>query len=122
SSCEGYVTMGDNNAPSYDEDLVFQGLVLGRSQGELPWFGLLKLTFAGPFAWGDARAPANSWTALTVSLILLIAGPIGLDVGLSVLAARRKEAEPDNSGERPADANPHGDERPSEEGEDPTAK
>jgi signal peptidase len=110
ASCQGYVTMGDNNAPTHDVDLVFQGLILGRSRGELPWFGLLKLTFAGPFAWGDGRAPANSWSALTLSLILLVAGPIGLDVGLSLLASRREKRKPANPGKHEADGNPDGDE------------
>ncbi len=121
SSCEGYVTMGDNNAPSYDQDLVFQGLILGRSRGELPWFGLLKLTFAGPFAWGDIRAPANSWTALTVSLVLLVAAPIGLDVGFSLLTSRRKRAV-DNPGADGEEAPPEADEDPPEEGEEHSAK
>jgi signal peptidase len=116
ASCEGYVTMGDNNAPSYDQTLVFQSLILGRARGELPWFGLLKLTFAGPFAWGDVRAPANSWSALTLSLILLVAIPIGLDVGLSLLASRREKRKPANPGKHEADGNPDGDEEsPSDE-------
>ncbi|MFQ5919347.1 MAG: S26 family signal peptidase [Thermoplasmata archaeon] len=121
ASCEGYVTMGDNNAPSYDQDLVFQGLLLGRSRGELPWFGLLKLTFAGPFAWGDARAPANSWTALTVSLILLIVVPIALDLGLSLLGSRREKAA-DNPGEHGKEAPPETDEGPEEGSEEAPPK
>ncbi len=121
ASCEGYVTMGDNNAPGYDQDLVFQNLILGRSRGELPWFGLLKLTFAGPFAWGDARAPANSWSALTVSLILLVAGPIGLDVGFSLLAARREKGAA-NPGDQEENAHPEADEGPPEDDEETPAK
>ncbi|MFQ6013116.1 MAG: hypothetical protein ACE5LS_05680 [Thermoplasmata archaeon] len=117
TSCEGYVTMGDNNAPSYDQDLVFQGLILGRARGELPWFGLLKLSFAGDFAWGDVRAPANSWSALTVSLVVLIAGPIGLDVGLSLLAARRGDEEAANPKEPGKEADREGDKGPPEEEE-----
>ncbi|MGQ0797722.1 MAG: S26 family signal peptidase [Methanobacteriota archaeon] len=57
---EGYLTMGDNNAYdrcSVDPDpcqplrpydlfgVVPQGNVLGRARGEIPWFGLLKLTY-----------------------------------------------------------------------------
>ena len=113
ASCEGYVTMGDNNSPSYDQDLVFQRLILGRSRGELPWFGLLKLTFAGPFAWGDPRAPANSWTALTVSLIVLIAAPIGVDLGLSLLGRRgegREDVEEPGGNREPEPGGNPGDE------------
>lgn len=83
-----YVTMGDNNAPNYDGRLVHQGIVVGRARGELPWFGLLKLVLGGNMAWGDTNArtgaPANSWTSLTVALVVLVGAPIGLDVALSL--------------------------------------
>ena len=141
----GYITMGDNNAygacsvnpdpcqPLRPYDLfgvVPQGNVLGRARGEIPWFGLLKLTYeptptkiAGsvigvvaafvllrkegdvvlvtavlvfaivgyiafsyiepgrPFStgccsgWGDADAPANSWTSLAIALPLVFGSP-----------------------------------------------
>ena len=116
-ACGGYVTMGDNNAPRIDEDLVFPGLVLGRARGEVPWFGLLKLTLAGNFAWGDRRAPSSSWTFLTVALVVLVALPIGLDVGLS-LASRRSDEEPANPGESREEASGEGEHGSSEEGED----
>lgn len=95
AGCSGYVTMGDNNAPNYDQGLVLQELVLGRARGELPWFGLLKLVVSGGFGWGDPRAPPNSWTSLTVVLVLLVAGPIALDAVLTLVGRRedRREAE-----------------------------
>lgn len=57
---EGFLTMGDNNAydscsvgrdpcepfPPYDQSWVVPlGNVLGRARGEVPWLGLVKLTF-----------------------------------------------------------------------------
>ena len=98
SSWSGYVTMGDNNAYSratgnplrsssgYDSYLVKQGDIIGKARGELPWFGLIKLTlYPTPgvccTGWGDTvHAPANSWSLLLYSIILIIAVPILLDV------------------------------------------
>jgi signal peptidase len=85
----GYVTMGDNNAPNYDVSwFAKQEWIIGRARGELPWFGLIKLTLFRSEGntcrgWGDSSpgcAPANSWTSLNVALVLLIAAPIGFDV------------------------------------------
>lgn len=46
----GFITMGDNNAygpsPPYDAAWVVPlDHVIGHARGEIPWFGLLKLTF-----------------------------------------------------------------------------
>lgn len=45
----GYVTMGDNNAYTspqrFDWWVVPHINILGRARGEIPWFGLLKLTY-----------------------------------------------------------------------------
>jgi signal peptidase len=91
---EGYITMGDNNAyvycstsrdpcrPSvpYDQGwLVRQADIIGRARGEIPWFGLLKLTFSPTPSccngWGDREAPKNSWDLLLASILFLIALP-----------------------------------------------
>ena len=77
----GYITMGDNNAPSYDQpnsggyEPVLPEWIIGKAWGELPWFGLIKLWVNGV----DHRVPSNSWTGLfgTISLLLLI--PFVLD-------------------------------------------
>lgn len=87
----GYITMGDNNAyatynynppvsTGYDQGWVVpQENILGRARGELPWFGLLKLTLAPTDAccrgWGDPQAPLNSWDSLLASLVILLALP-----------------------------------------------
>jgi len=81
-----YITMGDHNAPTYDTPwMPRQADVIGRARGELPWFGLLKLTLQPtnsccPGGWGDPEAPNNSWNALLVSLIFLLALPFLLEI------------------------------------------
>lgn len=94
----GYITMGDNNAylycainadpcqnsTPYDTGwLPRQQDIIGRARGELPWFGLVKLTLAPTESccagWGDPEAPKNSWDSLLVSLIFLLALPFILE-------------------------------------------
>lgn len=95
----GFLTKGDHNG---NVDL-WQGRVqpvpldrvIGKARGELPWFGLIKLTFARDGSgccsgWGDPVAPRNSWDALLVSLILVIAGPFVADYGWAWYMGRRK--------------------------------
>lgn len=89
----GYLTMGDHNlflqcqlrrddcGSGYDTAwLPRLEDVQGRARGEMPWFGLIKLTLAPTDAccaggWGDPEAPKNSWDSLAVSLIGLLALP-----------------------------------------------
>ena len=101
----GYITMGDNNAydvcaPSrpcgtgvlkpYDfQWVVPQGNILGRARGEIPWFGLLKLTLDPARSgtkccdgWGDPLAPRNSWDSLTIALPLVFGAPFIVEGGL----------------------------------------
>ncbi|MFQ5838649.1 MAG: S26 family signal peptidase [Thermoplasmata archaeon] len=92
SPCSGYITMGDNNAAGnggYDSWIVKEEWILGRARGEIPWFGLLKLVLNGGFAWGDGRAPANSWTFLAIAIILLVVGPLAVDILFSFVISRR---------------------------------
>lgn len=96
----GYITMGDNNAydycltrdpcggTPYDPTwMALQSDVIGRARGEIPWFGLLKLTLQPTDSccadgWGDTRAPKNSWDSLLVSLIFLLALPFILEYAM----------------------------------------
>jgi len=89
----GYITMGDHNSfrqcrsqrddcrSGYDPYSWMPRLedVQGRSRGEIPWIGLIKLIFQPgtccPSGWGDPSAPRNSWDSLLVTLIVLIALP-----------------------------------------------
>jgi len=95
----GYITMGDYNAaflscatPPFDPCaaapydrgwLPVQADIIGRARGELPWFGLLKLTLQPTdtccAGWGDPEAPKNSWDSLAVGLVVLFALPFILE-------------------------------------------
>ncbi len=75
----GFLTKGDRN-PSVDNwgDAVAVTRIRGKARGELPWFGLIKLTLFPTSScctsWG-AYAPKNSWDSLAITLVLL---PISL--------------------------------------------
>ncbi len=88
----GYITMGDNNAYNacrwnpdpcgaepYEGVIAPQSNLVGKARGEIPWFGLIKLTLAPTPSccngWGDPAAPKNSWDSLVVALAVLIALP-----------------------------------------------
>lgn len=92
----GYITMGDNNAYNrcttldpcnqvpYDESwFPSQADVIGHARGEIPWFGLIKLLISPAsnccYYWGDPGAPANSWTALALAIVFLIALPFVIE-------------------------------------------
>ncbi len=90
---DGFLTMGDNNAyttlTKFDLWVVPLFEILGRARGEIPWFGLLKLTlFPEPTGccsgWGstdpERGAPGNSWVALDVSLVVIFGTPVALAV------------------------------------------
>jgi len=117
STGSGYVTMGDNNAYSqvvgnpprssngYDRYLVRQSDIIGKARGELPWFGLIKLTlYPTPGVccthWGDLQAPANSWSMLLYSIILIIAIPILLDVFTNLFFRWRESKKKAKAGEK----------------------
>jgi signal peptidase len=92
----GFMTKGDNNPDVDSYGAVHVNRILGRARGELPWFGLIKLTLAPGESgccrgWGDPVAPLNSWNALLVSLIVLIAGPFLADWGLAWWQDQRKK-------------------------------
>lgn len=92
SGSSGYVTMGDRNAPNYDRWVVPQSYILGRARGEIPWFGLLKLTiFPEPSCcrgWGDSEAPRNSWDALLISLVVIVVSPFAVPAAFDFVRAR----------------------------------
>jgi signal peptidase I len=94
----GLITMGDNNwyyGPNgtvlgkYDQkwistvkEPIKAEWVVGKARGELPWFGLLKLYATGT---APSYTPKNSQTNLIVSIALIIAVPIALDISNSLL-------------------------------------
>lgn len=87
----GFITKGDHN-PMTDQfywgpaPLVNFEWVIGMARGEIPWFGLLKLwnthTLGSP-------APPNSVTDLWISIAIIIATPIVIDI---LMAMREKRA------------------------------
>lgn len=77
----GFITLGDNNDRT-DQTLrhclpVKGEWVVGRAIGELPWFGLIKLSVGGP----PTDAPRNSWVNLFAVVVILISVPFILDFG-----------------------------------------
>ncbi len=81
----GYITMGDHNAPAYDQPLsgayepVLPEWIVGKAWGEIPWFGLVKLWVTGG---NPAGAPGNSWRNLFVTVFLLLFIPFLWDITL----------------------------------------
>ena len=90
----GFLTKGDHN-PSFDGPLTYVPPVpvsdiIGKARGELPWFGLIKLTVTPTngccrAGWGDPRAPTNSWDSLSTSLVLIPVGIFLADYGFALI-------------------------------------
>jgi len=96
-----YLTAGDHNlgyaSNTPDPWMVKQEWIIGVARGELPWFGLIKLTLnpesggCCPRGWGDPYAPKNSWDNLLISIVLIIATPFILDFVIGYLLDVRKK-------------------------------
>jgi len=100
----GYLTKGDNN-PSVDQlslywsdppagtppraEPVLREWIVGVSRGELPWFGVLKLWFSKQ----SQAVPDNSWYDLLLTVGLLIALPVLIDLTVAVVRQRTKVQE-----------------------------
>ena len=89
----GFLTMGDRNAyttrTKFDRWVVPPPYILGKARGEIPWFGLIKLTLLREGAgccdgWGstdpDTGAAANSWLALDLVLVALVGIPAAFTI------------------------------------------
>ncbi|QLH74885.1 MAG: S26 family signal peptidase [Methanomassiliicoccales archaeon] len=91
----GYITKGDHNdvidqnpqAP-ISTGPVLEEWVIGTAKAELPWFGLIKLWFSGQYRPYGPGVPDNSWTALFLTIALMVLVPIAVEVG-DVLLKRR---------------------------------
>jgi len=86
----GFITMGDNNVPTYDQpgyELVKSEWVVGKAIGELPWFGLIKLSFT---KLPEVNAPSNSWVNLFVLIFLVLFIPLFFDFGIPFLKKKRR--------------------------------
>lgn len=84
----GFITMGDNNFREdsnvgiYDqgnigqvEEAVKTEWVEGKARGELPWFGIIKLSYMGK----TDNIAQNSWVNFIVSLIAITLIPFAID-------------------------------------------
>ncbi len=118
----GFITLGDHNKGRIDQEMlqapdgktrpVKPEWVVGVARGELPWFGLIKLYFQDNTI--TERAPSNSFTMLWVSLILIFAVPISIDIIL-ILYERRKEKRGINKEDRDEEDGKEPDEPPPDE-------
>jgi signal peptidase len=100
----GYLTKGDdNNIVDQTTDFggdtrwlepVEEDWVIGRSVGEIPWFGLIKLILEGNKEW-----PSNSMRNLVIAFVVIISLPFVVEFaykGISSLIRKDEEegAEP----------------------------
>ncbi len=92
---EGFITMGDHNlaryGPSaYDQStsgfipicpyLVNYNMIVGVARGEIPWFGAIKLYLTHT---NTDEIPSNTNVNLAISLIVLVAGSVGIDYAIT---------------------------------------
>jgi len=89
----GYITMGDHNAPAYDQPLsgsyepILPEWIVGKAIGELPWFGLIKLWVMGT---DPVNVPGNSWRNLIITISLLLIVPFLMDLLIPKVMRKRK--------------------------------
>lgn len=88
----GLITKGDHNT-QYDQspqaNIAHQPVqaewIVGEARGEIPWFGLIKLWVGGNM---PADTPGNSKTDLILTIAVIIAIPVSLDVTEYMLRRR----------------------------------
>ncbi len=100
----GFLTKGDNNpnvdqvslpsASGYTVDPVRLEWVVGVARGELPWIGLIKMSFSGEIDPGDQPA-ANSWSMLAMLIIVLVSFPIVTEFVFNVIIHYKERKEED---------------------------
>ncbi len=119
----GFVALGDNN-DNEDGFLIKHSWIIGRARGELPWFGLIKLSVTGEIPWGSVCsgamdnhcAPQNSWDSLVIALVVLIVVPIVLDLSLGFYQRwRMKHPRTEEEGEEEEEAEEASEEESEEE-------
>jgi signal peptidase len=102
----GFITKGDNN---YEIDQISLPdkygnrvrpikveWVVGKAEGELPWFGLIKLYISGNTDDEHTRPPTTSRNMLIISIALIVIIPIVIDVLFSIYS-RKKAAKNEES-------------------------
>ncbi len=98
----GFLIKGDNN-PQVDQvsnladregvpvEPVKDDWIVGRAEGELPWFGLIKLYISGETNEPNKAPPETSKNMLIISIALIIIIPIILDILFSIISNRREK-------------------------------
>jgi signal peptidase len=89
----GLITKGDHNTVvdqspmpnAISHQPVKEEWIVGEARGEIPWFGLIKLWVGGNM---PAQTPENSKTDLILTIAVIIAIPITLDVTEYMLRRR----------------------------------
>jgi signal peptidase len=97
----GFITKGDNNDRVDQTSLTdFKGRlvepikaewIVGKAEGELPWFGLIKLYISGDTSRPETAPPPTSRNSLIISIIVIIVVPIAIDIAYSHFSKKRKE-------------------------------
>lgn len=98
----GFLTKGDNNAQvdqlstlrdakGHAVEPIKPEWVVGKAEGELPWFGLIKLFVGGETSQEGKAPPPTSVNMLIISIALIIIIPIVLDLSFSIYGKRMKE-------------------------------
>lgn len=90
----GYITMGDHN-PRIDQnpsdpicpEPVRKDWVEGKARGELPWFGILKLTAIGKTSY----VAQNSWYYLFGSLAIILISPFLIDYSIDIYENQKEK-------------------------------
>ena len=87
----GFITKGDHNPlcdqhPMLGNEICPEPVklewVIGKAEGELPWFGSLKLLFEhmrNPIH-HPLEVPQDSWICLSISIAILVIIPLSLDI------------------------------------------
>ncbi len=134
---EGFITMGDYNLATradyqsvgyvaVDQNsnicpkLVSPDMLVGIAQGELPWFGIIKLFFMG----NTRDVPANSVYCLIIALIIIIGVPMVIDnLAIPIIKARfaKGEENEEEDEEKKEDDEDKGENTQEEVNEEPSA-
>jgi len=97
---DGYITKGDDNQivdqvspfDSWGDGYLLpvkEDWVIGKSRGELPWFGIIKLKIEG-----KSDPPENSVRALMIAIVVLVLAPFLIDLAIHLALRSRKKDEP----------------------------
>ena len=103
----GFLTKGDDN-DDIDQTSSFGGAepawiepvkkewIIGKSVGELPWFGIIKLKLEG----NGGNIHSNSERNLWIALIVIVASPFVIDFAIHfIVRSLRKGSDEDEEGE-----------------------